>query len=202
MAKGSGTRSGLLWEVERILDELASGQGCLPQMLLMENVPEVIGSKNIKSFSEWLHKLESLGYKCYYKCLNGKNYGIPQNRNRCFMVSILGDYDYDFPQEVPLTKKLSNLLEKKVDEKYFLSEKGIIGMQNTTYHSSTLEARTETNGIMPTLCARDYKGGKLVVEPIAYDEQNKYFRQDGCVGTLTTDGSSPKHNNRVVIPIE
>lgn len=202
MEKGSGTRSGLLWEVERILDELANGGGCLPQMLLMENVPEVIGSKNIKSFSEWLHKLESLGYKCYYKCLNAKNYGIPQNRNRCFMVSILGDYDYDFPQEVPLSKKLSDLLEKKVDEKYFLSEKGIIGMQNTTYHSSTLEARTERDGVMPTLRARDYKGGKLVVEPIAYDEQNQYFRQDGCVGTLTTDGSSPKHNNRVVIPIE
>lgn len=167
MEKGSGTRSGLLWEVERILDELANGGGgYLPQMLLMENVPEVIGSKNIKSFSEWLHKLESLEYKCYYKCLNAKNYGIPQNRNRCFMVSILGDYDYDFPQEVPLAKKLSDLLEKKVDEKYFLSEKGIIGMQNTTYHSSTLEARTERDGIMPTLCARDYKGGKLVVEPI------------------------------------
>lgn len=140
-------------------------------MLLMENVPEVIGSKNIKSFSEWLHKLESLGYKCYYKCLNAKNYGIPQNRNRCFMVSILGDYDYDFPQEVPLAKKLSDLLEKKVDEKYFLSEKGIIGMQNTTYHSSTLEARTERDGIMPTLCARDYKGANSWLNRLSSERQ-------------------------------
>ena len=74
MEKGSGTRSGMLWEVERILDELKE----LPQVLLMENVPEVIGTNNIKHFAKWLEKLESLGYKCYWKILNAKDYGIPQ----------------------------------------------------------------------------------------------------------------------------
>lgn len=125
MAKDSGTRSGLLWEVERILDECAE-IGALPQVLLMENVPDVIGSKNLPHFRDWRDKLESMGYKCYWKVLNSKDYGIPQNRERCFMVSILGDYFFDFPQEVKLSHKLIDMLETQVDEKYYLSKKGLI----------------------------------------------------------------------------
>ena len=120
MAKHSGTRSGMLWEVERILDEC---NGNLPQVLLMENVPDVIGMNNIKHFAKWLEKLESLGYKCYWKILNAKDYGIPQNRERCFMISILGDYYYEFPQTIKLKYKLKDLLEDNVDEKYYLSDK-------------------------------------------------------------------------------
>lgn len=125
MAKNSGTRSGLLWEVERILDECAE-IGALPQVLLMENVPDVIGSKNLPHFRDWRDKLESMGYKCYWKVLNSKDYGIPQNRERCFMVSILGDYFFAFPQEVKLSNKLIDMLETQVDEKYYLSKKGLI----------------------------------------------------------------------------
>lgn len=125
MAKGSGTRSGLLWEVERILDECAE-IGALPQVLLMENVPDVIGSKNLPHFRDWRDKLESLGYKCYWKVLNSKDYGIPQNRERCFMVSILGDYYFSFPNEIQLPHKLIDILETNVDEKYYLSKKGLI----------------------------------------------------------------------------
>lgn len=124
MAKGTGTRSGLLWEVERILDEC---DGNLPQVLLMENVPQVIGKKNIKDFQEWRKKLEQLGYSNYVQLLNSKNYGIPQNRNRCFMVSILGKYHYTFPKKIPLKLKLKDMLEDKVDEKYYLSQKAIDG---------------------------------------------------------------------------
>ena len=122
MAKGSNTRSGMLWEVERILDECDN----LPQVLLMENVPEVIGTKNIKHFASWLEKLESLGYKCYWQVLNGKDYGVPQNRERCFMVSILGDYLYEFPEKIKLEHKLNDLLEKNVDEKYYLTDKQLV----------------------------------------------------------------------------
>lgn len=122
MAKGSGTRSGLLWEVERILDECNS-LNQLPQVLLMENVPDVIGSKNIKHFAKWLEKLETLGYKCYWKILNAKDFGIPQNRERCFMISILGDYYYEFPEPIKLEHRLKDLLEENVDEKYYLSDK-------------------------------------------------------------------------------
>lgn len=123
MTKGSGTRSGLLWEVERLLDECTE----LPQVLLMENVPQVIGKKNIKDFQSWRSKLESLGYSNYVQLLNSKDYGIPQNRNRCFMVSIHGEYHYTFPKKQKLKLKLKDMLEDKVDEKYYLSDTIIKG---------------------------------------------------------------------------
>lgn len=126
MAKGSGTRSGMLWEVERILDECKEYNGNLPKILLMENVPEVCGSKNQEYFKQWLNKLEDLGYQNYWKCLNAKNYGIPQNRNRCFMVSILGNNYYEFPKPLKFKKELNELLEDKVDESFYLSDKQLI----------------------------------------------------------------------------
>jgi DNA-cytosine methyltransferase len=119
MSRNSGTRSGLLWEVERILKETKQ----LPKVLLMENVPEVIGSNFIKDFQEWEAFLTSLGYSSHTEILNAKHYGIPQNRQRAFMVSILGNYLYNFPQKMPLELRLRDMLEEKVDEKYYLSEK-------------------------------------------------------------------------------
>ena len=120
MKKGSGTRSGLLWEVERILEECGDN---LPQVLLMENVPNVIGTNMIEDFHEWRYKLESLGYQNYVDLLNAKDFGIPQNRNRCFMVSLLGEYSYEFPPTQDLKLCLRDMLEKEVDAKYFLSDK-------------------------------------------------------------------------------
>lgn len=125
MKKGDNTRSGLLWEVERLLDECKEN---LPHILLMENVPQVIGTKNIKDFQLWRKKLESLGYSNYVDLLNAKDYGIPQNRNRCFMISILGDYHYTFPEKQELKLRLKDLLEDKVDEKYYLSKEFIESM--------------------------------------------------------------------------
>lgn len=118
MAKGSGTRSGLLWEIERILKECDE----LPQVLLMENVPEVIGQKNKDSFGDWIAFLDSMGYKSKWEILNGTDFEIPQNRKRCFMVSVLGDYYYDFPQKLGCTLRLKDLLEKNVSEEYYLSD--------------------------------------------------------------------------------
>ena len=132
MEKDSGTRSGLLWEVERILDELHNGDGELPQVLLMENVPEVIGTNNISHFAKWLEKLESLGYHCYWEVLNARDYGIPQNRERCFMVSVLGDYYYEFPQPIKLEHKLKDLLEENVDKSFYLTDNGIRYVLNRT----------------------------------------------------------------------
>lgn len=119
MERGSGTRSGLLWEVERLLKECNE----LPQVLLMENVPQVHGKKNKASFDEWCQFLENLGYKNYWKDLNAKDYGVPQSRNRCFMVSLRGDYSYEFPEPIELKLKLQDLLEDEVDERYYISDK-------------------------------------------------------------------------------
>ena len=121
MSKGSGTRSGLLWEVERILTEIRDSNGELPQILFMENVPQVHGKKNINDFEKWLGFLESLGYTNYWQDLNAKNYGVAQNRNRCFMFSFLGNYSYNFPKPIPLKKKLKDYLEDNVDEKYYIN---------------------------------------------------------------------------------
>jgi DNA (cytosine-5)-methyltransferase 1 len=117
MQKGSGTRSGLLWEVERLLNEVEN----LPQVLLMENVPQVHGTKNMADFQKWISFLESKGYSNYWQDLNAKNYGVAQNRNRCFMVSILGDYKYEFPKPIELTKRMKDYLEDEVDEKYYIN---------------------------------------------------------------------------------
>ena len=160
MEKGSGTRSGLLWEVERLLNECTE----LPQVLLMENVPQVHGAKNKEHFDKWIEFLESKGYSNYWTDLNAKNYGIPQNRNRCYMVSVLGEYTYEFPQPIPLELNLGDLLEKDVDEKYYLSEKALKGCAKTTYECRKIENRIPKNGVMPTLCARDYKEPKCVIE--------------------------------------
>lgn len=122
MKKESGTRSGLLWEVERILHELARAVE-LPDVLLMENVPQVIDANNINDFNLWFNSLSSMGYRSYVSILNSKDYGIPQNRKRCFMVSCLGDYYYEFPMKQKNRKTLKELLEHDVSQKYFLSEK-------------------------------------------------------------------------------
>ena len=121
MSKGSGTRSGLLWEVERILTEIRDSNGELPQILFMENVPQVHGKKNIEDFKKWIDFLEGLGYTNYWQDLNAKNYGVAQNRKRCFMFSFLGEYNYHFPQPIPLKKKLKDYLEDNVDEKYYIN---------------------------------------------------------------------------------
>jgi DNA (cytosine-5)-methyltransferase 1 len=119
IAKGDNTRSGLLWEVERLLNECDE----LPQVLLMENVTQVHGEKNKEHFNKWIEFLESKGYSNYWEDLNAKHFGVPQNRNRTFMVSALGDYVYHFPKEFPLELRLKDVLEESVDEKFYLSGK-------------------------------------------------------------------------------
>lgn len=119
MQRESGTSSSLLWEVERLLKECDE----LPQYLLMENVPQVISNDNLPLFKEWTTFLSKLGYDNYYKLLNAKDFGVAQNRNRCFMVSILKSEhkDFKFPKIKPLTKKMKDYLEDVVDEKYYIN---------------------------------------------------------------------------------
>ena len=139
MEKGTGTRSGLLWEVERIL----SGCENKPQILIMENVIQVHGVGNDTHFKEWQLRLEEMGYQNYWQDMSATDYGIPQTRNRTFMISILGDYVYNFPKPVKLELRLKDLLEENVDEKYYLSEKMIdyisaTGTKNFNNNDSTI----------------------------------------------------------------
>lgn len=123
-AEGSGTTSSMLWEIKRIFNELTSDRGGrLPQVLVMENVPQVHGTKFVGDFEKWIDYLRSLGYVSYWKDLNAKDYKIPQNRDRCFMVSILGkDNYYEFPKRLPLKLRLKNVLETNVSNSYYLSD--------------------------------------------------------------------------------
>ena len=117
MTKGTGTRSGLLWEVERLLNKVKE----LPQVLLMENVPQVHGEKNAADFMNWINFLSRKGYVSFYQDLNAKDFGVPQNRERCFMVSLLGEYEFDFPEGFRLEKTMKDFLEPEVDEKYYIN---------------------------------------------------------------------------------
>ena len=115
---GSGTRSSLLWECRKAIEAKR------PKYLLMENVKALVSKKFISHFNDWLLYLESLGYSNFWQVLNAKDYGIPQNRERVFVVSILGNNEqYKFPKPFELTKRLKDVLEECVDEKYYLSEK-------------------------------------------------------------------------------
>lgn len=156
MEKGSGTRSGLLWEVERILRELSDmgGQTALPQILLMENVPQVHGAANKDSFDDWCNFLLDLGYNNKWCDLNAKDFGVPQNRERTFMVSWIGDYYFDFPTGWKLTKKLRDVLEDKVDEKYYLSDDTIKRITGWKAQQDPLKHAYEERLCSPCITAR------------------------------------------------
>ena len=193
MEKGSSTRSGLLWEVERLL------KGCeeLPQILLMENVPQVVGKENFKDFREWEIFLEGLGYSNYFELLNAKDYGIPQSRNRCFMVSILGDFYYQFPHKKKLELRLKDMLEKEVDEKYYLSEKALNGLKNTQFQCSKIENRVAKDGIIPTRLDKTLEKNSIE-DGDFIDSYNQIIRK-GISGTITTRVSE-SNNTFVAVP--
>ena len=176
MSKGSSTRSGLLWEVERLLIECNELNGNLPQILIMENVPQVHAEQNRDDFRKWIMFLEGLGYSNFYDDLNAKDYGIPQNRERTFMVSCLGEYYYDFPPKQDLELRLKDMLEDDVDEKYYIDNEKSRKLIQELVDNGTIEGgqpisvtnlgtsnennvpSAEEVDIAHTLCARDYKG--------------------------------------------
>lgn len=124
--EGSGTRSSLLWECRRAI--LAKK----PKYLLLENVAALVSKKFLPLFNRWQRELESYGYSNFAQVLNAKDYGVPQNRERIFLVSILGEAQYHFPQPFPLELRLKDILEDEVDERYYLSDKMIDCFTNRT----------------------------------------------------------------------
>lgn len=129
LAEGSGTRSSLLWECRKAIEAKR------PKYLLMENVKNLVSKKFTPYLKEWIRFLEGQGYSNYTKVLNAKDFGVPQNRERVFMVPILGEVSFHFPKPFTLEKRLKDVLEKDVDESFYLSEKVV----------NTLLARNEKN---------------------------------------------------------
>nr|DAZ44846.1 MAG TPA: Cytosine specific methyltransferase [Caudoviricetes sp.] len=180
MSKGSGTRSGLLWEVERILCEIRDGGGELPQILFMENVPQVHGKKNMADFQKWIQFLESLGYTNFWKDLNAKDYGVAQNRNRCFMFSFLGNYTYRFPEPFPLTKKLKDYLEDDVEEKYYINNEKAEKLIKQLIDSGTLP-NTDMNTCVDGAIKAPKKKTIANCVKAKYDAGISNFQQDGTL---------------------
>ena len=175
--KGSGTSSSLLWECEKIIENNK------PKVLLMENVKSLINKKNKPLFKEWVKVLKDLGYNSYYKVINAKNYGIPQNRERVFMVSIRNDVtnkEFIFEENYKEVQPINTILETNVNKKHYLSEKVInrfhfvectgnsdIKIIGTTAPSfRTIGQRDvcyDVTGIMGCISATDFKQPKQIV---------------------------------------
>lgn len=124
-AEGSGTRSSIIWNVR---DAVIAKR---PKYLCLENVKAMVSGKFVGMFNLWQRELERLGYANFAQVLNAKDYGVPQNRERIFLVSIrideldglAGNVRFNFPKPFPLERRLKDVLEEKVDEKYYLSDK-------------------------------------------------------------------------------
>lgn len=155
--EGSGTRSSLLWECRKAIVQKR------PKYLLMENVKAICSKKFMPLFQKWLQSLEDYGYYTNWAVLNAKNYGIPQNRERCFAISIRRDLldpspVYHFPEPFPLELRLKDVLESHVDEKYYLSDKMIEGFNA---HKQRMEEQGNGFGWKPT-------NGGGILEPLIF----------------------------------
>lgn len=121
LSEGSDTRSALLWRVADAVEVLR------PKYLLQENVAALVSKKFMPDFLKWLDKLESLGYVSRWARLNAKNYGVPQNRDRVFCLSMRRDvaFDYEFPEPFELLTRLEDVLEEEVSGRYFLKDDAV-----------------------------------------------------------------------------
>lgn len=149
--EGSGTKSSLMYETLRIVDKLK------PRYVIWENVANLLTDKHKHNFQKYLDIMEKLNYNNYYQVLNAKDYGIPQNRERVFTVSIRNDIDkkkFHFKPKQKLKLTLKDLLETNVDEKYYLSDKKINSISQWKAYQKPLKSVLGNNSISPTLTAR------------------------------------------------
>lgn len=186
-----GTRSGLLFEVERLL-RVASEKGTLPKYLLLENVKNLVSKKFKTDFDKWLDFLAELGYTNYWKVLNAKDYGIPQNRERVFCVSIRGEHKpFVFPKPKELTIRLRDMIDEMVEEKFYLKENTIRSILRSTFNSRRDSIRPG-DGLANTLLARDWRGpqcvqvGEVVGEKWdkMHDISKRVYEPDGIAPTV------------------
>lgn len=152
---GSTTRSGLFFEALRIIEDTK------PRIAIAENVKNLVSKKFNKEFNIVLSSLDKAGYNSYFEVLNSKDFGIPQNRERVFIVSIRKDIDkfnffepFMFPRKQELKLRLKDLLESQVDEKYYLSDNFISRIVDWKSQQKPLEKVLGEKSISPTLTAR------------------------------------------------
>ena len=184
---GKGTRSGLLYECEKIIEY------CRPKYLLLENVKNLVSKRFKPQFDEWLSYLESLGYMNYWRVLNATDYGVPQNRERVFVISILGEHKpYEFPNPIPLDRCIKDILEDETDGKYYLPEE----IQKRFVHFPNDRLNNDNIEVLGTTTPNPYdKEGKLI-----YDKCTSawVYNTDKCMGTLSArDYKQPK---QIAIP--
>lgn len=175
--KDSGTRSSLMYETLRIVEKLK------PKYVIWENVKNLLSKKHRHNFDAYLDAMADLGYANNYKVLNAKDYGIPQNRERVFTVSIRKDIykGYFFPAPVPLEKRLKDMLEDEVDEKYYLSDEQV---DKIKYSDFTQYKTRIQNDVTQTLLGRDYKdpkcvqvGGVAIVDDVYKSRPARVYRK-------------------------
>lgn len=125
--KGSGTRSSLLWECERAIRTKR------PKVCVLENVKALTQKKFRPLFQKWIETLGEVGYESVWKVLNAKDFGVPQNRERVFLVSILkgSGVTFRFPDPFPLKRKLADVLETDVDERYYIPDEKTVELLGT-----------------------------------------------------------------------
>lgn len=150
LSKGSGTASSLVWECLRAI-KLKS-----PKYLLMENVADLLGDKMRNDFESWSNELVALGYVNYAQLLKAPDYGIPQSRKRVFMVSILGGGGYEFPTKRKCEKRLRDVIDYNVAEKYYKDDKHLWKIQDHVSRPQTICLNSKENGKQPSLQNRVY----------------------------------------------
>ena len=227
--EGSGTRSSLLYETLRIVDKLR------PKYVIWENVKNLLSKKHVHNWEAYAERMEEMGYTNYCQVLNAKDYGVPQNRERVFTVSIRLDVPYcwafKFPARRPLTKRLKDVLEDSVDEKYFLTESniktinrnfgskgkvldldGFSVIEKMTYPSRINQKKGEK--ICPTLVSAMGTGGgnvPVIVASRGRNPDNPSDRTKGCptvqrleprLDGLTNTITSVQKDNYVAVSVE
>ena len=170
--KGSGTRSSLMYETLRIVEKLK------PKYVIWENVKNLLSKKHRHNFDAYLEAMDKLGYKSKYKVLNAKDFSVPQNRERVFTVSALGENNFVFPEPIKLEKRLKDVLDDVVDEKYYLSDEQTERLRATTFQSEKEEYRVQNGNECRTLLARDYKDPKCVRVGGLYDKSGNKHQAD------------------------
>lgn len=185
--KDSGTRSSLLWECERIIRSVK------PKYLLMENVKNLVGKRFKPCFDAWLRTLEEIGYRNCWKVLNAKDYGVPQNRERVFVVSIRKDLNqtYLFPEKQELKIRLKDILEKEVGNEFWVSDqfkKYMKGKENKKYNFRV--EISEQDGIRKTPIRASGDLAVVYVGNCLYPEKG-YTGHNYAGATFDEDGLSP-----------